>query len=137
MKISLKSLQVDSNEQYFVHQLYEGPQRLVQIQERQIVYVDRPVEILVYIDNIIEKIVEKPVYIEQIVEKIVEKKIFIEKIIEKPVEKIVEKSVISEKFIEKPVEKIIYIPQIVHDESIINNVKIEYVSIKLFTKFHK
>jgi len=59
----------------------------------------------VYVDRIVEKVVEKPVekvvYVDRPVEKIVEKPVerIIERIIEKPVEKIV--------YVDKPVEKVV------------------------------
>jgi len=63
--------------------------------EKEIVYVDRIVE------KVVEKPVEKIVYVDRPVEKIVEKPVerIIEKVIEKPVEKIV--------YVEKPVEKVV------------------------------
>jgi len=65
----------------------------------------KPEEKIVYVDRIVEKIVEKPVekivYVDRPVEKIVEKPVekIVEKIVEKPVEKIV--------YVEKPVEKVV------------------------------
>ena len=99
----------------------EAPEMEESVQ-KEIIYVDRPVDRIVEIIKEIERKVEVPV------EKIVEKIVQVEKRVEVPVEKIIERIVEVEKRIEIPVDRVVEVVKEVEKEVVR---EVEKICIKL------
>ena len=89
--------------------------RVVEVEKVVEVPVERTIEKVVYVDKVVEKVVEVPV--ETVVEKVVEKIVYVDKVVERvvevPVETVVEKIVERIVYVDKVVEKIVEVPKVV------------------------